>query len=187
MGQVASIPVELQTEHVDRRSSGGSALQPRPHLFRDKERTSRQTVTYTMAASFTELVTAVGSYTTIDVTASIFFEDTIRFSGVYDLVIRSSTGSLFDGQNQFQMFLVSGSTIEFHNITFTNGYTEEVCEFRHSWRRCFFASVDVTVLLVAKLYLCIYVLLVLFFSCVVRRRVVSILKYIDHRQLDLCE
>lgn len=79
-----------------------------------------------MAASFVELVAAVGSYTTVDVTADISFERTINITEKFDVVIMSSANAVFDGQNEVRMFLVSGSTVEFLNITFANGYTDEV-------------------------------------------------------------
>ena len=75
-------------------------------------------------ASFTELVTAIGSYTTVEVTGNILFEYTISISDVVNCVMMSSKGTVFDGQNKFQVFNVSNSTVEFHNITFRNGYTK---------------------------------------------------------------
>ena len=128
--------VRLHTQHGRGAHDGylstsvGSALQPRQYLSRSETSTPRQAVTYTMAASFTELVTAVDSYTTVDVTADILFEETINISDVVNGVIMSSTGIVFDGQNKVQMFTVSESFVEFRNITFINGYTEMVSDAR---------------------------------------------------------
>ena len=128
--------VEIRKQHGRGTHDGysntsiGSALQPLQYLSRSKTAAPREAVTYTMAASFTELVTAVGSYTTVDVTADIIFEETISISDVVNGVIMSSKGIVFDGQNRVQMFTVSESFVEFRNITFINGYTEMVSDAR---------------------------------------------------------
>uniref|UniRef100_A0A7S2C0Q9 Uncharacterized protein n=1 Tax=Octactis speculum TaxID=3111310 RepID=A0A7S2C0Q9_9STRA len=98
-------------------------IRPPPHLKEHNEGVHRKMATLSRtAASFTQLVAAVASQTVVGITANISFESAINISGVSGLVIMGTRRVVLDGQFKTGLFLVSNSTVEFYNITFTNGY-----------------------------------------------------------------
>ena len=99
-----------------------SAPLPYPHFSQRNAESHHRASAYTTVANFSDLSAAVTSNITVDVTANVYFLEPISISDVYGLVITSSMGSLFDGHNEVQMFRVLESSVEFHNITFINGY-----------------------------------------------------------------